>query len=102
MSRLLLDPQHQRVCLLAILCSDFALHRYASMRQVVEHMVFRRHGPMSYKPTSSSDWSYCAFNEQLQRIAGQLAATIEGIDVGTLVCMMFHIILQVSSTAIST
>jgi tetrahydromethanopterin S-methyltransferase subunit B len=56
----------------------------------------------SHKPASSDDWPYCAFNEQLQRIAGQLAATIEGIDVGTLVCTMFHIILQVSSTVIST
>ena len=72
----------------SILCSDFALHRYASMRQDVVAM-FSQNGVHnlhnSHKPASSDDWSYCAFNEQLQRIAGQLAATIEGIDVGTLV-----------------
>jgi hypothetical protein len=87
----------------SILCSDFALHRYAGMRGQVQ-TIFSKNagGHSSHKLASSDDWPYCAFNEQLQRIAGQLAATIEGIDVGTLVCTMFHIILQVSSTAIST
>ena len=92
------------VLVFSISCFDFASYRYAETRKSVESMwMFRRDNMKeAYKPASSDDWSYCAFNEQLQRIAGQLAATIEGIHVGTLVCMMFHIILQVSSTAIST
>jgi hypothetical protein len=56
----------------------------------------------AYKPASSDDWAYCAFNEQLQRIAGQLATMIEGFDVGALVGTMAHIVLQASSTAICT
>jgi hypothetical protein len=55
-----------------------------------------------YKPASSNDWAYCAFNEQLQRIAGQLTAMIEGFDVGALVGTMVHMMLQVSSKAMST
>ncbi len=56
----------------------------------------------SSRPTSSTDCTYRAFIEQLQRVAEQLSATIEGVLVGTLVCAMFHIILQVTSTAISS
>ena len=74
--------------------------RFAEKRNEVLHIVADTSVP--HKPTSSGDWPYRVFNEQLQRIAGQLSATIEGIHVGTLVCMMFHIILQVSSTAISS
>ena len=59
------------------------------------------HGASS-QATSSTDWTYRAFHEQLQRVVEQLSATIEGVLVGTLVCAMFHIILQVSYTAIST
>ena len=65
--------------------------------------MFRRYNMKeAYKPASSDDFAYCAFNEQLQRIAEQLAAMIEGFDVGALVCTMVHMMLQVSSTAIST
>jgi tetrahydromethanopterin S-methyltransferase subunit B len=59
------------------------------------------HGASS-QATSPTDWTYCAFNEQLQRIAEQLSATIQGVLVGTLVCAMFDIILQVSSTVLRT
>jgi hypothetical protein len=56
----------------------------------------------SSRPTSSADWSYCAFIEQLLRVAEQLSATIDGVLVGSLVCEMFDISLQVSSTAVRT
>jgi hypothetical protein len=58
------------------------------------------HGYSESRPTSSKDWAYCAFIEQLKRVAKQLSSQIEGVFVGTLVCAMFHIILQMSSTAI--
>ncbi len=102
MSHLLLDLQHERVVCFILLCFYFALYRYAEMRNEVSKMftVDGRRAPD--QPTSSDDWAYFAFNEQLQRLAGQLAATMEGIDIGTLACTMVHIMLQVSSTAIST
>ena len=69
------------VLVFSISCFDFASYRYAETRKSVESMSMFRRGNMkeAYKPASSDDWDYCAFNEQLQRIAGQLATMIEGI-----------------------
>ena len=44
------------------------------------------HGASS-QATSSTDWTYCAFIEQLQRIAEQLSARIQGILVGWRACL---------------
>jgi len=51
--------------------------RFAEKRNEVLHIVADTSVP--HKPTSSGDWPYRVFNEQLQRIAGQLSATIEGV-----------------------
>ena len=97
-------------CMRVSVCSVFrfqlkfcSLLRYSQMVTTVKRTFARiaPHGASS-QATSSTDWTYCAFIEQLQRIAEQLSARIQGILVGALVCTMFHIILQASSTAIRT
>ncbi len=50
--------------------------QYAKMRVEVARVL---NAGSTYKPASSNDWGYCTFNEQLQRIAGQLTAMIEGV-----------------------
>jgi hypothetical protein len=95
-----------KVLVCSVLFSNFALYRYAEMKREVSTVAFPSVTAVAYgassesRPTSSTDWTYCAFIEQLQRIAEQLSAQIEGAFVGTFVCTIFHIILQMSSTAI--
>jgi hypothetical protein len=63
----------------SVLCSNFALCRYAEMKSNVRHFGDNSASVKS-RPTSSTDWTYCAFIEQLQRIAEQLSAQIEGVS----------------------
>lgn len=69
------------------------------MHQTVKGTFTSSHSESS-RPSSSTDWAYCVYIEQLQRVAEKLSAQIQGTFVVTLVCAMFYIILQMLSTEI--